>query len=112
MRVAVDCECKLLQRSLELFLEQYLVGKDECEFVVSDDKNRSYKNVFFIADNSPYLSLPFSKDELILALSKYYYTLLNSSNLSEKKVSLEDKISRICDEFKENIIKTIREHNG
>ncbi|WP_154571347.1 hypothetical protein [Campylobacter portucalensis] len=100
----IECDCILLQKTLELFLEDF---DDKKDIIISDDMTR--KGVFFIGENSPYLNLPFTKDELIIALEKFDFADLNSFE-DIKKTALEDKISNIFDEFKFKILKTIREH--
>ena len=36
MKIAVECKSPLLQKSLELFLEQYLSSVKQCDIVVRD----------------------------------------------------------------------------
>ena len=38
MRIAVDCKDLILEKSLELFLKEHLVTKNDCDFIVCDEK--------------------------------------------------------------------------
>ncbi|MCZ6172198.1 hypothetical protein [Campylobacter ureolyticus] len=106
MKIAINCECLIMQKTLEIFLKDYLVDEEEADFIVSDINKKSNKRVFYIGDDSPYLTLPFSKKDLLYALEEFDF-IVKDSNLKE---NLEDKIALLCDEFKLKLIKTIREY--
>lgn len=106
MKIVVNCECLIMQKTLEIFLKDYLVDEEEADFIVSDINKKSNKRVFYIGDDSPYLTLPFSKKDLLYALEEFDF-IVKDSNLKE---NLEDKIALLCDEFKLKLIKTIREY--
>lgn len=95
-----------MQRTLEIFLRDYLTNLEEADFIVSDVNKTQEKKVFYIGDDSPYLTLPFSKKSLFYALEEFYFMVKNS----ELKESFEDKISSLCGEFKLKLIKTIKEY--
>lgn len=95
-----------MQKTLEIFLKDYLVDEEEADFIVSDINKKGNKRVFYIGDDSPYLTLPFSKKVLLYALEEFDF-IVKDSNLKE---NLEDKIALLCDEFKLKLIKTIREY--
>ena len=102
----VNCECLIMQKTLEIFLKDYLADEEEADFIVSDINKKSNKRVFYIGDDSPYLTLPFSKKDFLYALEEFDF-IVKDSNLKE---NLEDKIALLCDEFKLKLIKTIREY--
>lgn len=106
MKIAVNCECLIMQKTLEIFLKDYLVDEEEADFIVSDINKKSNKRVFHIGDDSPYLTLPFSKKDLLYALEEFDF-IVKDSNLKE---NLEDKISLLVDEFKSKLIKLVKEH--
>ncbi|MCR8685170.1 hypothetical protein [Campylobacter ureolyticus] len=106
MKIAINCECLIMQKTLEIFLKDYLADEEEADFIVSDINKKSNKRVFYIGDDSPYLALPFSKKDLLYALEEFDF-IVKDSNLKE---NLEDKIALLCDEFKLKLIKTIREY--
>ena len=95
-----------MQKTLEIFLKDYLVDEEEADFIVSDINKKSNKRVFHIGDDSPYLTLPFSKKDLLYALEEFDF-IVKDSNLKE---NLEDKISLLVDEFKSKLIKLVKEH--
>ena len=106
MKIMVNCECLIMQKTLEIFLKDYLADEEEADFIVSDINKKSNKRVFYIGDDSPYLTLPFSKKDFLYALEEFDF-IVKDSNLKE---NLEDKIALLCDEFKLKLIKTIREY--
>lgn len=109
MKVVVDCECIMMQRSLELFLEKYLDNFENANVVVSDTKKECDKPLFFINENSPYLNLPFGKDELLYALEEFSFAVKNSY-VAEDNETLESKISSLCNDFRDRLINVIKEH--
>lgn len=106
MKIAVNCECLIMQKTLEIFLKDYLADEEEADFIVSDINKKSNKRVFYIGDDSPYLTLPFSKKDLLYALEEFDF-IVKDNNLKE---NLEDKISLLVDEFKSKLIKLVKEH--
>ena len=36
MKIAIVCESELLQKSLEIYLKEYLSSLSDCDFVISD----------------------------------------------------------------------------
>lgn len=109
MKVAVECECIVMQKALEIFLKDFLVEHEKADFIVSDTKKNGDKSVFMISDDSAYMNLPFSKEKLILALEEYGF-MLEYKKDEELNGSIEDKISNLCDNFKINLINIIKEH--
>lgn len=102
MKLAVECECILMQKSLELFLCDFI--SSEPDFIVSDVKMNTNKQVFLIEN---YLNLPFTRETLLEVLEEYSFGV-NSQIITQEP--LEDKISNLIDEFKLRLIKTIKDH--
>lgn len=102
MKLAVDCECILMQRSLELFLSDFI--SNEPDFIVSDVKDDANKQVFLIEN---YLNLPFTKEMLLEALEEYSFC---ANNQMIRREPLENRISSLVDEFKVRLIKIIKDH--
>lgn len=71
MRIALECKDLIIERALELFLKEHLVMKKDCDFIISDSKIPSPKPLFIIAANSPFLSVPFSKEALLTSLNEF-----------------------------------------
>ena len=89
MRVYIECESILLQRALELFLESYKTKNSHISNFYISDKKLKNSYTFVIGKD---IKLPFTKDELLQALEKFYNE--NSNSLiknSLKNVLLEVK---------------------
>ncbi len=115
MKVAVACKSLLLQKSLELFLKDYLSSYKYCDFLVSDRKIKIDKPLFLISkDKEANIKIPFTKSQLILEVKAFYKNLYKDDIFDGKKAkdfkSLERKIERLCENFKKDLIKIVREH--
>jgi len=122
MRVAVECQSPLLQKSLELFLIKYLCASKRCDIVIRDEECLDDKRCFYIASNTKAdLVKPFSKSQLILALEKKYESLYGEKK--EQKVLqdedlqkndsmdfsiLEKRIERLTQEYQANILRAVK----
>ncbi len=102
MKIALECKDIILEKTLMLFLKDFLVLKKDCDFLVCDEKLDINKPQFLINKYSQHLSLPFSKDELLSSLQKFDESLkeLALKLAEEKKKILEDRIEKIADEFR------------
>lgn len=108
MKIAVKCDSLLLEKSLNIFLEPYIVPKKQCDFIVSDYEFKSDKPLFLIG--SPNLPKPFSKVQLLNALQKFNLPIDSKKRQEKFSDTLEEKIDILTQEFRENLIKTIRNH--
>ena len=72
MKISFECDCVLLEESLKLFLRDFISPRKDCDFIVADRKIETKKPVFVIAEHSPHLQIPFSKEALISALEEFY----------------------------------------
>ena len=73
MKVAVQCESALLQRSLELFLENHLSSLKQCDVVIRDKKVMdSHHSLYISGTEDADIKKPFSRSQLYLALEKFY----------------------------------------
>ncbi|TKX29543.1 ornithine carbamoyltransferase [Campylobacter aviculae] len=104
MKISLECKDILIERALELFLKEHLVMKKDCDFVISDEKISSSKPLFLIAPNSPFLSVPFSKEVLFKSLNDFDSALKATAQklAEEKKKILEVKIDSIAEEFRKD----------
>jgi hypothetical protein len=93
MKVKIECDSPLLQKSLEYFLKDYL---DENGVVITDNPE---KDGIIIGKD---IIKPFSKTTLLLQLEK----------LVETKPSFEEEFDKIFDEFKEKLKKLIKDYYG
>ena len=121
MKVAIQCDSPLLQRSLELFLEGNLTSLRQCDILIRDKNihDDQYPTFIIGSDESADLIKPFSKAQLLHALnqkneSEKHPVLETSDELIEsnnEKVSfeiLERHIDKLTREYQANILKAIR----
>jgi Leucine-rich repeat (LRR) protein len=116
MRIAVECQSPLLQKSLELFLAKYLCSTKKCDIVVRDVECLNDKRCFYISsDEGADLIKPFSKSQLILALEKRYEKLYEKK-ITKKELNndvmdfeiLEKRIELLTKEYQENILRVVK----
>ncbi len=124
MKVAVECQSPLLQKSLEIFLSRYLTSSKKSDIVIRDEKCLENRKCFYIAnDEKADLLKPFSKSQLILALEKKYnalYVQLSSTDDTESNAVeevpkealdfsvLEKRIEYLTKEYQENILRVVK----
>jgi len=119
MKVAVECQSPLLQKSLELFLSNYLSSLKQCDIVVRDIECLNDERCFYISNKANAdLIKPFSKSQLILALEKRYEELKQNEPQVEEKVELDDepmdfdilekRIEFLTKEYQENILRAVK----
>ena len=52
MKVFIDCGCLMLQKSLEMFLSEFIASYDECDMVISDEEKDTPKPLFLVGDEN------------------------------------------------------------
>ena len=119
MRVAVECKSPLLQKSLELFLANYLSSLKQCDIVVRDIECLNDERCFYVS-NKPNADLvkPFSKSQLIIALENRYKELKKDEpqEVLQERVDnepmdfeiLEKRIEFLTKEYQENILRAVK----
>jgi len=121
VKVAIQCDSPLLQRSLELFLDGYLSSLRQCDILIRDKNIRDDQYPTFVVgvEESSDLIKPFSKAQLLHALNqmfesqKYVPVAPEASGdaSAEEAVSfdiLERHIDKLTREYQANILKAIR----
>lgn len=121
MKVAIQCDSPLLQRSLELFLEGHLTSYRQCDILIRDKDIHDENHPTFIVGSNASADLikPFSKAQLLHALTQKFESLKQtpaaakeeSAPKSEEGVSfeiLERHIEKLTLDYQENILKAIR----
>ncbi|MFZ2889222.1 hypothetical protein [Sulfuricurvum sp.] len=123
MKVAIQCDSPLLQRSLELFLDGHLSSPRQCDILIRDKDIRDDQHPTFVIgiSESDDLLKPFSKAQLLHALSKKIEKQKDISiHLKSEEVSisqaekivgfdiLERHIEKLTREYQANILKAIR----
>lgn len=102
MKISLECKDLIIEKALELFLKEHLVMKKDCDFIISDEKISTQKPLFIIAKNSPFLSVPFSKEALMNSLNEFDGALKTTAQklADERRRVLEARIDEIANEFK------------
>ncbi|MCD6433633.1 MAG: hypothetical protein J7L21_06290 [Sulfurimonas sp.] len=109
MKIAVECKSPLLQKSLELFLANYLTSLKQCDIVVRDEKCLNDIRCFYVSsDKKADLLKPFSKSQLILALENRHKSMIGTNDDPLNFDILEKRIDFLTREYKENILKAVR----
>lgn len=122
MKISFECDCVLLEESLKLFLRDFISLRKDCDFIVADRKIETKKPVFVIAERSPHLQIPFSKEALISALEEFYSAIQFSEPAAPSHTSafafaaavqqngsnLELEVSNLIDKFKEELLALLR----
>ena len=122
MKISFECDCVLLEESLKLFLRDFISLRKDCDFIVADRKIETKKPVFVIAEHSPHLQIPFSKEALISALEEFYSAIQFSEPAASSHTSafafaaavqqnssnLELEVSNLIDKFKEELLALLR----
>jgi len=108
MKAFIDCDCEILQKTLELFLKDHAASAQDCDFMISDEPRNSAKPLFLIGEDGD-LALPFSKQMLLSRLEDFQGEL--KRDLSEYDAA-EAEICALFDEFKARIIEILRRQNG
>jgi hypothetical protein len=119
VRVSIECDSPLLQRSLELFLRGHICAYEESDLVICDhEKPSDPKAVLRIGSEADAdLCKPFSKEALLDVIDAKLKTAAspNRPKRAEEMRSseadlavLEAQIERLTQEYKTNIIKAVR----
>ncbi len=118
MKIAVMCKSPLLQKSLELFLQNHLSSIKHCDLVICDAKINTDATCLYISQENADLKKPFIKTELFLAIEKKLnkvvdYDAYKDDDLKsgEQKVGfsiLQERIEQLTSEYQDNILKAIK----
>jgi len=127
MKVAVQCESPLLQRSLEVFLSPYLSTLKQCQAVVRDRPGGEGELPTLVISNDVEgaLAKPFTRSQLMLALeqlTKRQSGLREAAALSASfdehepepetpprdLALLEKRIDQLTREYRDQVIAAIR----
>ncbi len=118
MKIAVVCKSPLLQKGLELFLQNHLSIMKHCDLVVCDVKIDTDTACLYISQEDADLKKPFTKAELFLAIEQKLNEATNCDTYednvlkpSEQKVNfsiLQERIEQLTLEYQNNILKVIK----
>ena len=122
MRVAVECQSPLLQKSLELFLTKYLSASKKCDIIIRDETCLGDERCFYVGSEAEAdLQKPFSKSQLILALEKKYNELYGKDETEAMEIKkeyeeeesmdfsiLQKRIESLTQEYQANILRAVK----
>jgi len=122
LKVAIQCDSPLLQRSLELFLDGHLSSLRQCDILIRDKDIRDEQHPTFVigVDEGSELIKPFSKAQLLHALNQKFDSQKNSPAIVEDEVMVSDEeekvsfeilerhIEKLTLEYQANILKAVR----
>lgn len=121
MKVAVQCESALLQRSLELFLQGNLSSLKQCDLVIRDRKIMdSYHTLYISGTDESDIKKPFSRSQLYLTLENFYKKISGMQSVQafeeERDADtstkdfrlLEEKIDQLTQEYKKSIMHAVK----
>jgi hypothetical protein len=124
MKIAVVCKSPLLQKSIEMFLPNYLSSPKNCDLIISDEKLTTDKNILYISaqDDAP-LQKPFTKAQLFLAIEKAMEQMTMPHKIEIADVEtvpslekskqidfsiLEERIKQITQQYQDDILRAIK----
>ena len=115
MKIAVECQSPLLQKSLELFLAKYLSSTKQCDIVLRDRECLGdIRCIYISSDKNADIIKPFSKSQLIIEIEKRYKELhkeTHPDNVENERMDfgvLEKRIEYLTQEYQENIIRAVK----
>jgi len=117
LKISVECKSPLMQKSMEIFLQNYLSATKHCDIIIRDEPCLNDERCFYISTKKEAdLVKPFSKTQLILALERKYKILKKDIQKDETQGEdealsfeiLENRIDFLTKQYKENIIKTVK----
>ncbi|WP_310439697.1 hypothetical protein [Sulfuricurvum sp.] len=121
MKVAIQCDSPLLQRSLELFLDGHLSSLRQCDILIRDKEIYDDQYLTFVIGlgEASDLIKPFSKAQLMHSLNQKFESQkdLPVAIEEEKPLSYEEGVSfdilerhidKLTREYQSNILKAIR----
>lgn len=129
MKIALISDSLLLDRTLEMYLKDYLTSYKLCDFVVATQPVDSQKPVFLIGEyENANLHKPFTKEILLQALEAFFmqirgeqeakeekeikYTNVESANWNEmlKDVEIEEEKKPLDLELHQKILKVLENY--
>ena len=93
MKVKIDCDSPLLQKSLEYFLKNYL---DENGIIISDNPQKG--DIVIGKD----ITKPFTKNTLLLQLEK----------ILKPRKNFEEELDKLLEKFKNDLKNLIKDYYG
>lgn len=127
MKIYITCESRLLQKSLEYYLKEFLVDDSECEFIITDRYLKTSKPTCLISTTpQAHIPKPFTPQILFKKIQEFYEIEVKKTkkpfnlipNLLPKELrdiqdpELQSKINSILKEFSIKIHETLQENKN
>jgi hypothetical protein len=110
MKVAINCESPLLQKTLEIFLDGSLTSYKQCDVLISDRPLKTEKRFILIAnDEEASLQKPFTRSQLMALLGSTPPPSQTTFSQTMDFYALEKKIDQLTQEYTRNVVHTVRE---
>ncbi|CAM2897609.1 hypothetical protein [Helicobacter burdigaliensis] len=99
MKIALICDSQLLNRSLEMYLKDYLTSYKLCDFIVATKPTETSKPIFLIGDSKEaHLKKPFTKELLLQKLQEFYLSFkTQQSQKSEQEENADIEKNEIIE---------------
>lgn len=120
MKVAVQCDSALLQKSIELFLGENLSSLKQCDLVIRDKKVMDDHHSLYISGSEDSdIKKPFSRSQLYMALENFYTKIsdIQSVQAYDEEVCepqlrdfslLEERVEQLTQEYKNNLLRVVK----
>ena len=116
MKIALECKSPLMQKSLEIFLQEHVSSAKNCDIVIRDEPCLENEKCFYISsDKDADLIKPFSKVQLISALENRYKIInkdLGGTTYTQGTTLdfniLEKRIQSLTSEYQTNILQAVK----
>ena len=121
MKIAILCKSPLLQKSLELFLSNYLSSVKKCDAVISDFEVETDKPVLSVGYENCDIDKPFTKTQLFMTLEKRFdRNIYEQEDMPEKIADehksdidlsiIENELEELTDKYKSDILQLIKKY--
>jgi hypothetical protein len=108
LKVLIDCNSPLLQKSLEIFLKDSATKESDYDFLISDKVIECKKPLFLISNTlDSNIEKPFSKNRLQKELN-LFYQVVNRKESGDLKLRRE--LESITQQFVDKLLSKIKEH--
>ncbi len=113
MKIFIECKSPLMQKSMEMFLKDYLSASRQCDIILRDEKCLNDERCFYVSTKGDAdLVKPFTKAQLVFALEKKYKMLQQALSVEDNSglsfEVLEKRIAYLTQEYQENILKAVK----
>ncbi|MDE7317644.1 MAG: hypothetical protein K2N12_07950 [Helicobacter sp.] len=109
MKIAIMCDSPLLEKCLEYYLRDFIVGYRQCDFVIADKNIDIAKPLCLISlSEDAAIIKPFTRTQLFLGVQKFFKSLRIKPSLREideshpdypLKKKIEDLVAQFTDEL-------------